>query len=143
MLIAAAALFTACSDDCSTKSCKSGITLFVGDLVGSLARGSQVAVKVCLDDECRDLTISRADGKQTVFVAFDGVGKDGDHELRLTSDGSISGSFTGALPTLQQLPNGKDCSGSCAIASVRVSADGTLTPGTPVVPNAATTTTTT
>jgi hypothetical protein len=131
-LLAAAFLVGSCSH-CSTAKCKEGITFYVADVAGSLARGTAEPLRICLDGNCQDVTITRANAGGTVFLAFSGVAKDIDHDLTVTGTGSLKGQYTGKLSSYIQKPNGASCPGTCALASVKIGSDGKLTPGIPAV----------
>jgi hypothetical protein len=136
-LVAVALVLVGCSN-CDAK-CTEGITFYVAEVAGALSRGGSVPLTVCLDGTCKDVTITRDQVGGSVFLAFKGVGKDVDHDLTVTGTASLHGEFKGKLPSYTQDPGG-DCS-SCSLATVKIAADGTLTPGVPVTP--ATTTTVT
>jgi hypothetical protein len=129
-VLAAASVVVSCSD-CATAKCKEGITFYVADVAGSLARGTEEPLHICFDGTCRDVTITRADAGGSVFVPFDGVAKDIDHDLTVTGAGAMKGEYRGRLASYVQRPNGTACSGSCALATVKIGADGKLTPGIP------------
>lgn len=124
-LVMAAVVLAACGSDCTTP-CRKGITFYVSELAGSLAAGSSEQVEVCFDDQCEQITVSRSDVGGTVFVPFADFGGTGDHSLRLTGPGSLSGAYDGAVPVFDQ--SGGGCP-TCAMGVVKVGADGTLTPG--------------
>ena len=126
-----AALALAACGDCGDAKCDGGITFFVADVAGGLARGTTEPLHICLDGTCQDVTISRDDAGGTVFIPFDDVGKAGDHYLTVTGIGSLHGGYKGPLAVFVQKPNGSTCPGSCALASVKIASDGTLTPGVP------------
>jgi hypothetical protein len=134
--IALVIALVACGN-CDSK-CTEGITFFVADVAGALSRGGSEPLTICFDGTCKDVTITRDQVGGSVFLPFTGVGKTVDHDLTVTGIGSLKGEFTGKLSSYTQDPGG-DCS-SCSLATVKIAADGTLTPG---VPAAATTTTTT
>ena len=119
------------------KACKEGITFYIAEVAGALSRGSEVPLHICLDGSCQDVTITRDNVGGSVFLPFSGVGKQGDHELTVTSTSSLKGNYTGPISSYVQDPGG-DCK-SCALATVKIAADGTLTPAVPA-PQAATTT---
>jgi hypothetical protein len=136
VVVAAAFLVVSCSD-CSAK-CTQGITFLVADVAGSLARGTTEPLHICFDDQCQDVAISRANSGGTVFLPFSGVGKDTDHDLTVTGAGALKGEYKGKLASYVQKPNGNSCP-SCALATVKIGADGVLTPGVPVAPKTTTT----
>ena len=123
--------------------CTSGITFAVAGVAGALAGGTTEPLHICLDGTCHDVTIARANAGGTVFVAFAGLGTDSEHDLTVTGTGSFKGEYKGKLATFAQKPNGASCPGSCALATVKIAADGTLTPGVPSTPTTTTTPTTT
>jgi hypothetical protein len=125
-LVAALTVLAACGDDCTTP-CQKGITFYVSELAGSLAAGSSEQLTLCFDGDCQQVTLSRGDVGGTKFVPFGSFGSGGDHTVTLTGPGSLSGSFQGAIPVLDQ-SGGGGCP-TCAMGVVKVSADGTLTPG--------------
>ena len=141
-LAVVAAFVVASCTDCGSATCTEGITFLVGDVAGSLAGGTQEPLHICFDGTCQDVTISRANAGGTVFLPFSGVGKDSDHDLTLAGTGSMHGEYKGKLASYVQRPNGGSCPGSCALASVKIGSDGTLTPGIPTVPTETTTTST-
>jgi hypothetical protein len=140
MLRRAACVFVACvlvscsSGSCPTAKCTGGITFYVADVAGSLARGTSEPLHICFDSACRDVVISRANAGGTIFVPFSGVGTDVVHDITVTGSGSLKGEYNGKLASYVQQPNGAACAGSCALASVKIAADGALTPGTPAAP---------
>ena len=123
-----ATLFVASCSDCGSK-CTEGITFIVADVAGSLARGTSEPLHICFDGECKDVTVSRDDAGGSVFLPFSGVGKDTDREITVQGTGSLQGSYKGPLASFTQDPGG-DCK-TCALATVKIGADGTLTPGVP------------
>jgi hypothetical protein len=122
----------ACGDDCDSP-CKGGITFYVADVTGALAPGTREQLRICFDDSCKDVTVSRAESGPTVFLAFGGAGGKDDHTITVTGTGSLQGEYTGPLSWFTQQPDGKSCA-SCQIGAVKISADGTLTPGEAVPP---------
>jgi len=118
-------------------ACKEGITFNVAEVAGALSRGGQVPLHICFDGECQDVTITRDNAAGSVFLPFSGVCKAGDHHLAVTSTSALKGDYTGPITSFVQDPGG-DCK-TCALATVKVGADGTLTPGVPA-PQASTTT---
>ena len=135
-VVALAIALVAC-DSCDSK-CTEGITFYVAEIAGALSRGRSAPLSVCFDGTCKDVTITREQSGGSVFLAFDGVGKNVDHDLTVTGTGSIKGEFKGKLASFTQDPGG-DCS-SCALATVKIGADGTLTPGVPAASVVTTTT---
>jgi hypothetical protein len=133
LLVAVVALLAACGN-CDSP-CKSGITFYVTSLAGSLAPGTKEDVKFCLDDSCSTSTISRDMVGGTVFVESGNVGA-GDHTVTVSAEGGLSATYTGAIEAFEQ-QGGADCD-TCKVGAVKVSADGTLTPGV-AVPNSTTT----
>lgn len=138
-LVGVALTLVACST-CTTK-CTGGVTFVVADVAGALARGTTEPLKICFDGQCQTVTISRANAGGTVFLAFSGVGKDVDHTLTVTGTGALQGRYSGKLASFVQKPGG-GCK-SCALATVKIGADGTLTPGVPAAPTVAGVTSTT
>ena len=126
-LVVVALTLAACSN-CDSP-CKAGITFYVAEVAGALSRGSEVPLHICFDGNCQDVTITRDNVGGSVFLPFSGVGKQGDHELTVTSTSSLKGNYTGPISSYVQDPGG-DCK-SCALATVKIAADGTLTPGVP------------
>ena len=141
-VVAAVFAIASCSD-CGSATCTEGITFLVADVAGSLARGTEEPLHICFDGVCQDVTISRSNAGGTIFLPFSGVGKETDHDITVEGTGSMRGEYKGKLTTYVQKPNGSSCPGSCALASVKIGSDGTLTPGVPVVRAATTTTTAT
>ena len=134
-LIAVAWLLVSCSSNgCPSATCPGGITFNVAEVAGALARGSDEQLHICLDGTCHDTTVSRANAGGSIFVAFEGVGNGADHDLTVTGIGSLKGEYKGKLASYDQKPNGASCPGSCALATVKIAADGTLIPGVPKAP---------
>lgn len=123
------ALLAACGT-CDSP-CKSGITYYVSGLAGSLAPGTSEEVTFCFDDQCDTATVSRDLVGGTLFFPYKGVGT-GDHTVTVTAPGGLAGSYTGPIEAFEQ--QGGDHCDSCQVGSVKVAADGTLTPGV-AVPN--------
>jgi len=140
LVLTAVGLTVVACQNCDNK-CTGGITFLVGDVAGALARGSSEPLSVCFDNQCRDIAVSRANAGNSVFLPFDGVGKDVDHTLTVKGSGTLTGSYSGKLTTVVQKPGG-GCK-SCALATVKVGADGTLTPGVPGPSTSSTVATTT
>ena len=138
-LCAVALGLVACSN--CDKPCKEGITFYVAEVAGALSRGSSVPLHLCLDGECHDVTITRDNVGGSVFLAFEGVGNDGDHDLTVTGTASLKGSYHGKISSYEQDP-GSDCK-SCALATVKIGVDGTLTPAVSAAPAPTSTTSTT
>jgi hypothetical protein len=138
VLLAAALVVLAACSDCGT-ACKEGITFYVADVAGALARGTTEPLKICLDGQCASTTIARANAGGTVFLPFKGVGSKGDHTLTVTGTGSMSGSYKGPIESYSQ----KTGCGTCSLASVKIGADGTVTPGHVVPPTTTSPTTAT
>ena len=134
-VLAVALVLVACSN--CDKACKEGITFYVAEVAGALSRGSSVPLHICFDGTCQDVTISRDNVGGSVFLPFSGVGKQGDHELTVTSTSSLKGNYKGPIPSYVQDPGG-DCK-TCALATVKIAADGALTPAVPAPQPVATT----
>jgi hypothetical protein len=134
-LVVVALALVACSN-CNAK-CKEGITFYVAEVAGALARGSSEPLHICLDGSCQDVTVTREHVGTSVFLPFTGVGKNVDHDLTVTGIGAFKGEYKGKLPSYLQDPGGS-CS-TCALATVKIGANGTLTPGVPAPPAATTT----
>ena len=126
-----AALASACSSDCNA-TCTGGVTFDVSPVVGAMARGTNETLHLCFDSQCHDITVSRSNVGGTVFVPFDGVASAGDHTLTVTGAGSFKGQFRGAVPSYQGSAGSGSCKVSCGLATVRIGADGSLQPATPV-----------
>lgn len=133
----------ACSpnDSCPKVTCKAGVSFLFKDIAGGLAAGGKVPLKVCVDGTCKDLTVTRADADSRQFIEVGGLGGDGDHTITVAATGgrALKGEYKGKLATVAGQPDGAACPGACAIATVRVGEDGTITPGVPT-PTAASTT---
>jgi hypothetical protein len=127
-LAAALVVLAACSN-CGT-ACKGGITFYVADVAGALARGTSEPLKICFDDKCQTTTITRANAGGTVFLPFSGVGAKGDHTLTVAGTGAMSGTYKGPIESYSQ----KSSCGSCSLASVKIAADGKVIPGHVVPP---------
>jgi hypothetical protein len=127
MLAAVALLLVACNDCNST--CKEGITFYVADLAGSLARGTTETLHICFDGTCREVVVGRQNTGGTVFLPFSGVGKAGDHQITVSGTGALKGQYNGPLASYSQKAS---CS-TCSLASVKIGSGGELTPGVPVV----------
>ncbi len=134
-LVGVALVLVSCSD-CGTK-CTQGITFAVADVAGALARGTEQPLKICFDGQCRDVTIKRANAGGSVFLPFGGVGTTGDHHLTVSGSASMKGDYNGPLASYSQ----KTGCGTCALATVKIGADGAITPGVPIGPAPSTTTT--
>ena len=126
-LVVVALGLVACSN--CDKQCKEGITFYVAEVAGALSRGGEIPLHICFDGGCQDVTITRDDVGGSVFLPFTGVGEQGDHELTVTSTSSLKGDYKGPISSFVQDPGG-DCK-SCALATVKIAADGTLTPAVP------------
>ncbi|HEY0521569.1 MAG TPA: hypothetical protein VGC84_18915 [Ilumatobacteraceae bacterium] len=126
--------------DCGTK-CEEGITFYVADLAGSLGRGGSEPLHICFDGTCHDVTITRKDSGGSVFLPFSGVGTSTDHTLTVAGVGALAGHYTGPLDSYTQKPGG-DCA-KCDLTTVKIGADGTLTPATSAKPVTSVSTTTT
>jgi hypothetical protein len=134
-LVVVAFALVACSD-CSSK-CKEGITFYVAEVAGALSRGGTEPVTICFDGSCQDTTITREQVGGSVFLPFKGVGKNIEHDLTVTGVGAFKGEYKGKLPSYLQDPGGS-CS-TCALATVKIGATGTLTPAVPAPQNTTTT----
>ena len=113
--------------NCDSK-CTEGISFFVAEVAGALSRGGKETLTICFDGTCKEVTITREQVGGSVFLPFKGVGKDIDHDLTVAGTGSLRGEFKGKFPSYTQDPGG-DCS-SCDLATVKIGADGKLTPAT-------------
>lgn len=136
-LVAVALGLVACSN--SGAKCTGGITFYVAEVAGALSRGGTVPLTICFDGTCKDVTITRDQVGGSVFLPFEGVGNDIDHDLTVTGTASLHGEFKGKLPSYTQDPGGD--SSTCSLATVKIAADGTLTPGVPATPGTTTTAT--
>ena len=125
--VVVALVLVGCSN-CSSK-CKEGITFYVAEVAGALSRGGTEPVTICLDGSCQDVTITREHVGSSIFLPFKGVGKNIDHDLTVTGVGAFKGEYKGKLPSYLQDPGGS-CS-TCALATVKIGANGALTPATP------------
>lgn len=124
-IIAAFALLLAGCGSCST-TCKEGITFYVAEVAGSLARGTSQELKVCFDGSCKTITVSRNNVGGSIFVPFGGVGNSGDHHLTVDGTTAIHGDYKGKIQSYKQvLDNG--C-GTCRLATIKIAADGSITP---------------
>jgi hypothetical protein len=135
-LVAVALGLVACSN--CDNACEEGITFYVAEVAGALSRGGEVPLHICLDGTCRDVTVTRDNVGGSVFLPFSDVGDPGDHELTVTSTSSLKGNYKGPLSSFVQDPGG-DCK-SCSLATVKIAADGTLTPAVPTTTGAPSTT---
>jgi hypothetical protein len=138
----ALALF-ACSpnNSCPTATCQSGVSFILKDVVGSLATGGKIALKLCVDGTCKDVTVARTDASTRQFVEVGGLGGQGSHTVTVTAtDGkAVKGEYKGALATAVDQPSGAACPAKCPIATVKVGDDGTITPGVPATAGSSTT----
>jgi len=134
LLLAALTVLAACND-CNAVACRGGITFLVADVAGALARGTSEPLEICLDGQCQHVTVSRADAGGSVFLAFGQVGKSGDHTLTVQGIGSMKGQYKGPIDSYRTPAS---CAGTCALASVKIGADGTLTPGLVAPPTSTT-----
>jgi hypothetical protein len=126
--VALALLGGACSN--CDNPCKGGITFVVGEIAGALSAGSEVPLNICFDADCKDVRVTRNDVGGSIFLEFNNVAKQGDHKITVSSTVSaIHGEYNGPLATFEQDPGGS-CS-TCDLATVKIAADGTLTPGVP------------
>lgn len=123
-LVVVALALVACSN-CDA-NCSEGITFYVAELAGSLGRGGKEPLHICLDGQCQDVTITRDNSGGSVFLKFKGVGSDVEHDLTMTGVGALKGEYNGKIYSYTQDPGG-DCK-ACALATVKIGADGTLTP---------------
>ena len=135
-VLAAVALGLVACSNCNSP-CKEGITFNVAEVAGSLARGSSEPLHVCFDGSCQDVTITRELAGSSIFLPFTGVGKNVDHDLTVTGVGSFTGEYKGKLAGYVQKGSG-GCA-SCSLATVKIGADGKLTPGVPAAPAPTTT----
>ena len=135
-------LLVSCSPNSAlpTIKCKEGITFYVAELAGALARGTNEPLHICFDGNCQDTTVTRANVGGSVFVAFGGVGGAGDHHITVTGAGALKGDYSGKLATFTQRPNGAAGPGACSLATVKIAADGTLIPGVPASSSSSSTT---
>lgn len=133
-VLAAVLVLAACSD--CDRTCKEGITFYVADVTGALAPGTSEQLYLCVDDTCKDVTVSRSDSGPTVFFRVGGLRDGGDHTITVKGTGSLQGEYKGPLSTFTQQSDDSSC-GSCQIGAVKISADGTLTPGEAAPPAAA------
>ena len=128
-LVGVFALVLAGCGTCST-TCKEGITFYVAEVAGSLARGTSQELKICFDDSCKNIVISRNNVGGSVFVPFGGVGESGNHKVTVDGTAAIHGEYSGKIESYkQELDNG--C-GTCRLATIKIAANGTLTPATSV-----------
>ncbi|MGZ4671030.1 MAG: hypothetical protein ACXWBO_00330 [Ilumatobacteraceae bacterium] len=134
-LVLVALTLVACNN-CKA-NCSEGITFYVAEVAGALSRGGTEPLHVCFDGDCKDVTVTRENAGGTVFLKFGGVGKNVDHDLTVTGIGSFKGKYKGKIASYNQDPGGS-CS-TCALATVKIGADGAITPGAPA-PTATTTT---
>lgn len=125
-LLAVVLALAACSD--CDRTCKEGITFYVADVTGAMAPGTSEQLHLCVDGNCKDITVSRAESGPTVFFGVSGLGGGGDHTITVTGTGSLKGEYKGPLSTFTQQSDDESC-GSCQIGAVKIAADGTLTPG--------------
>jgi hypothetical protein len=135
LLATFAVVLVACSPNssCPTAKCTEGITFLVGEVAGSLSRGAKDDLQVCFDGKCQDTTVTRANVAGSIFLPFTGVAGSGDHTItvKATGGGSLQGEYKGKIVSYVQKPNGAKCPGSCSLATVKIGADGTITPGVP------------
>jgi hypothetical protein len=134
-LVVVALALVACSN-CNSK-CKEGITFYVAEVAGALSRGGSEPITICFDGSCKDVTITRDQVGGSIFVPFKGVGNNIDHDLTVTGVGAFKGEYKGKLASYLQDPGGS-CS-TCALATVKIGANGALTPAIPA-PRSTTTT---
>ena len=133
VLLAVLLVLAACSAGSNGK-CKEGITFYVADVTGAMAPGTSEQLRICFDGTCKEVKVSRADSGPTVFLEFGGMGRDGDHTITVTGTGSLKGEYKGPLSTFTQKPNS---GGSCELGAVKISSDGTITPGSAIPPETA------
>jgi hypothetical protein len=125
LLLAALAVLAACSN-CNAAACKGGITFLVADVAGALARPASGPLQICFDGQCKSVTVTRSDAGGSVFLAFSGVGRSGDHTISVKGVGSMKGDYKGPIDSYNTPAS---CAGTCALASVKIGADGMITPG--------------
>lgn len=136
LAIAAVAVTLVACKDCSTP-CKEGITFNVAELAGALGRGSSEPLHVCFDGNCQDVTITRENSGGSVFLPFKGVGDDVEHTITVAGVGALKSEYKGKIESYTQRPGG-DCK-ACSLATVKIGADGTLTPAVTVTQTTTTT----
>ncbi len=134
-LVAVALTLAACST--STTKCKAGITFYVAEVAGALSRGGSEPLTICLDGSCQNVTITREHVGSSIFLPFKGVGNNVDHDLTVTGVGAFKGEYKGKLASYLQDPGGG--SATCALATVKIGANGALTPAIPAPQNTTTT----
>ena len=108
--------------------CKEGITFYVADVAGALRPWRQEPLHICFDGDLPGHDSHPRQPGGSIFLPFKGVGKDIDHDLTVTGIGAFKGEYKGKITSYTQDPGG-DCK-TCVLATVKIGADGTLTPAT-------------
>jgi hypothetical protein len=134
-LVVVALALVACSN-CDAQ-CKEGITFSVAEVAGALSRGGKEPLHICFDGNCLDTTVTRDNSGGSIFLPFKGVGNDIDHDLTVTGIGAFKGEYKGKISSYTQDPGGS-CK-VCSLATVKIGADGRLTPAVRAPQNTTTT----
>jgi hypothetical protein len=122
----------ACSPNSSCEPCKSGLTFVLDQIAGSLSRGTQADIAICVDGTCNSQTVTRDAASHSVFIGVGGLGGKGDHTITVRSkNGStIDGSYKGPIEVIDNSA-GVKCSHVCKVGVVKVEDNGTPVPGAP------------
>jgi hypothetical protein len=127
-----ALVLVACSANASCKPCKSGLTFVLDRIAGSLSRGTQADISICVDGTCKTETVTRDAASHSVFVEAGGLGGKSVHTItvRSKSGTTIDGSYTGPIEMIDNSSSAK-CSNVCKVGVVKVEDNGTPVPGVP------------
>lgn len=143
LLVFMAVWLGACSANsaCTTKPCKTGLSVLLKDYAATLAAGTKTSLQLCLDGDCRTLAVDRTPAHATQFVELTKLDKVTDVVLTLSGgpDGAVKSEYRGRVGTVLDQPNGPKCPARCQVGTVRVDAKGGLQVATPVVAVATTT----
>jgi len=121
-----------CSPNSSCKPCKSGLTFVLDQIAGSLSRGTQADLAICVDGTCTNQTVTRDAASHSVFIGVGGLGGKGDHTITVRSKtgSTVDGSYKGPIEVIDNSAGGK-CANVCKVGVVKVGDNGTPVPGAP------------
>ena len=138
VVVLLALVLVACSANASScKPCKSGLTFVLDRIAGSLSRGTQADISICVDGNCKTEIVTRDASSHSVFVEAGGLGDRSDHTItvRSKSGSTIDGSYKGPIEVIDN-SSGAKCSNVCKVGVVKVEDNGTPVPGVPSKPTA-------
>ena len=132
LVVLLALVLVACSPNASCKPCKSGLTFVLDRIAGSLSRGTQTDISICVDGTCTTETVTRDAASHSVFVEAGGLGGKSVHTITVgsTSGSAIGGSYKGPIEVIDN-SSGAKCSSVCKVGVVMVEDNGTPVPGVP------------